>query len=79
MADVWQNVVAGAVVAAAIGYLVLRAIQLWIGKRGAGCHSCAQCPGLQQAGMGTKKPLVVLQGMTSKSRVDDCGQDEGSW
>ena len=68
MTDLWQNVMTGAIVAAATGYLICRIARFWNGKRGAGCHACSHCPSQDDAALGTKKPLVTLDGVTASDR-----------
>ncbi len=44
MADLWQNLVVLAIVAAAAGWLAYRAYATMARKRKAGCGACPTCP-----------------------------------
>lgn len=68
MTDLWQIVITGAVVAAALSYVGYRVFKSWTGKRSSGCPSCSSCPEAEHSTMGTRKPLVMLEDAVESSQ-----------
>jgi hypothetical protein len=70
MTELWQIVVTGAVVAAALSYVGYRVFKSWTGKISSGYHSCSSCPEAEQGTMGTRKPLITLEGPVQSQQQD---------